>query len=148
MNSTFHSLHSTIFSLGHETTANTITFAILELCKNATIQEKLYNEVKDFKLSQDTDPLASLFTLKYLDNVFKETQRLHSIVHRVVRTNYEPVELEPGHVIPKGSILGVYIKGVHLNPEYHPDPLLFNPDRFDGDIDPLTFIPFGYFFDS
>lgn len=26
---------------------------------------------------------------------------------------------------------------------YHPDPLVFNPDRFNSDIIPGTFLPFG-----
>jgi cytochrome P450 len=45
--------------------------------------------------------------------------------------------------IPRGSLVSVYIKGIHLNPSYHPSPHQFNPDRFDHAIKPGTFLPFG-----
>ena len=131
------------FLAGHETTANTLTFAILELCKNPDIQQKLYESVKDIDISvKDEDIISKINSSKYLDNLLKEVQRLHSIVPRVPRTNKEQVILH-GKVIPKGSFIHVYVKGLHMNPHYHPNPKLFNPDRFEEEMTPGTFLPFG-----
>ena len=102
---------------GHETTANTITFAILELCKNQDIQEKLYQSVKQIQLTKEGDsiPLINPSEVKYLDNFFKEVQRLHSIVHRIPRQCKDNMEIQ-GKSIPNGSVIHIYLKGIHLNP--------------------------------
>jgi cytochrome P450 len=106
------------FLAGHETTANTLTFAILELCKNPEIQQKLYESVKDIELSKGTDclPLIDASAVKYLDNFLKEVQRLHSIVPKVPRTCNDNVDLQ-GHFVPRGALIHVYLKGIHLNPK-------------------------------
>jgi cytochrome P450 len=67
------------FLAGHETTSNTLTFALLELCWNPDIAEKIYEEIKEIDLSHVTSPLETVMSIKYLDNIFKETQRRHSI---------------------------------------------------------------------
>jgi cytochrome P450 len=49
-----------------------------------------------------------------------------------------------GQVIPKDTNVGLYIYGLHRNPEYFPEPEKFDPDRFDnlnGSL-PFAYIPF------
>ncbi|KAI8906323.1 cytochrome P450 [Gorgonomyces haynaldii] len=126
------------FLAGHETTANTLTFAMYELCLHPELQDRLLEEVKDLDVST---PLESIAELKYLDNFMKETQRLHSIVGAVVRTCTEPVTVL-GHEYPKGTFFQVYLRGLHVNPKYYTDPETFNPDRWNGNIDKGAFLPF------
>jgi cytochrome P450 len=38
------------------------------------------------------------------------------------------------YVFPPGTIISMSIRDMHLDPECHPDPLKFNPERF---LDPL-----------
>ena len=56
-------------------------------------------------------------------------------------------------VIPKGTTIGVNIQAVHHNPEYWPNPMKFDPQRFlppkEGQVSrhryppaPFTFLPF------
>ena len=49
--------------------------------------------------------------------------------------------------IQKGTIIRIPYFVVHHNPEYWPDPEVFNPERFLNeeahDIKPFTWIPFG-----
>ncbi|KAJ3336070.1 Cytochrome P450 4d2, partial [Kappamyces sp. JEL0680] len=114
------------------------------LCRHPDIQEKLYASLAHLDFHHD-DPaviMEQINECKYLDNVFKETQRLHSIVPKVPRTCTEDVTLQ-GHHFKKGTLFHVYIRGIHMNPRYHPNPTQFNPDRFDGEIIPGTFLPFG-----
>ena len=69
-----------LFLAGHETTSNTLTFAVLELCRNPDVCEKLYNLIKDVQLEDLEDPMKAINQIKYLDNIMREVQRLHSVV--------------------------------------------------------------------
>lgn len=35
-----------------------------------------------------------------------------------------------GYTIPKNAIVLINILGIHLNPEFYPDPTAFKPERF------------------
>ncbi|KAM7477448.1 hypothetical protein LguiA_025661 [Lonicera macranthoides] len=49
-----------------------------------------------------------------------------------------------GFTIPKGWKIYWSINSTHRNPEFFPDPLKFDPSRFDGSGPaPYTFVPFG-----
>lgn len=66
-----------------ETSCNTLTFALYELASNATIQERLYEEISEvmcqFPESHTIDHSA-LEKMPYLQAVVKETLRLHAVV--------------------------------------------------------------------
>lgn len=48
--------------------------------------------------------------------------------------------------LPPGLDVGIFTPGIHHNPEYYPDPHIFNPDRFNAaeskDRGQFAFIPF------
>jgi cytochrome P450 len=44
-------------------------------------------------------------------------------------TSEEPLMVD-GHVIPKGTQIGVSLYALHHNPEYFPDPFVFKPERW------------------
>lgn len=50
-------------------------------------------------------------------------------------------------VIEKGTVVYMTLKGLHEDPEFHPDPMRYDPDRFSDerkdDIRPCTYMPFG-----
>lgn len=50
-------------------------------------------------------------------------------------------------VVPKGTSILIPTIGIHRDPQYYPNPLKFDPERFNEDnrqkIDPMTFLPFG-----
>ena len=50
-------------------------------------------------------------------------------------------------VIGKGQILSIPIYAFHRNPEFFPEPLKFDPERFSDEnranIDPDAYLPFG-----
>lgn len=52
------------------------------------------------------------------------------------------------YLIEKGMPIFVSTLGLHHDPQYYPNPLNFNPDRFSTEAfmqrSQLTFIPFGY----
>ncbi|KAJ3316843.1 hypothetical protein HDV06_002743 [Boothiomyces sp. JEL0866] len=128
------------FFAGHETTANTLTYLLYELGKNPTIAEKLYQEVKDVDF--ESEKLTESFqNLHYLDNVFKEAQRLHTVVPAVSRIAAVDTTVG-GYQFKAGQNFMIFAHGIHRDPEYHKNPLIFNPDRFNDPIVPGSFIPF------
>lgn len=50
-------------------------------------------------------------------------------------------------VIEKGIRLIISVLGLHMDPEYYPNPEKFNPDRFSDEENekriPFTYLPFG-----
>lgn len=50
-------------------------------------------------------------------------------------------------VVPKGTSILIPTIGIHRDPQYYPNPMLFDPERFNEKnrltIDPMTFMPFG-----
>eukprot|EP00842_Homolaphlyctis_polyrhiza_P001093 jgi/Hompol1/1985/HPOL_001719-RA len=78
----------------HETTANTLTFVLFELCNNPKMAERLTAEVIETRNAIGGDLNAdNIHSLKYMDAFIKEAQRLHSVVPVVARVNNAPLEL-------------------------------------------------------
>ncbi|KAJ3360606.1 hypothetical protein HDU91_004475 [Kappamyces sp. JEL0680] len=131
------------FLAGHETTGNSLQFALLELYRNPEVAEKLYQEVKDVDLSEPTKIMETLAACKYLDWFCREVFRVHPIVPFFVRTATQDVTVM-GRPFKKDTVFVVHINGVHKNPRYYANPLVFNPDRWDGaETTPGSFLTFG-----
>ncbi|KAJ1564334.1 Cytochrome P450 3A4, partial [Nowakowskiella sp. JEL0078] len=62
-----------------DTTSNTLTYILLELCLNERVYNKLRTEIYD-KLKNTPPTMESLNQLEFLDAVIKETLRIHSVV--------------------------------------------------------------------
>ncbi|KAJ3271945.1 hypothetical protein HDV01_006079 [Terramyces sp. JEL0728] len=129
------------FFAGHETTANTLTFVVLELCKNPHIEKRLFEEVQSIDFTND-NLLELLPSLKFLDYIFKEAQRLHPVVPSLMRETAEDTTVL-GHFIPKQTRVVVNIRGIQHSSEYYKDPLQFNPDRWENPPVVGAFLPFG-----
>jgi len=117
------------FVAGHETTAKALTGQINCLLHYQDIQEKLYQEIIT-TIGTKSPSLEDLNHLNYLDNFISECLRLYSPVtliptrHTTEDTQYKNM------VIPKGTIMGISIRGIHDHPDYWPNPKVFDPDRF------------------
>jgi cytochrome P450 len=79
-------------------------------------------------------------------SVFTETLRLHPVLGFFNRICDKPYKV-PGTdvVLDKDTPVIIPILGLQRDPEYFPDPLEFNPERFNEDQAqvPFTFLPFG-----
>ncbi|KAJ3332167.1 hypothetical protein HDU91_003159 [Kappamyces sp. JEL0680] len=104
--------------------------------------ETLYEAIKDIDLDSDPNPTETVMAIKYLDNLLRETQRLHSIVGAVGRTAAQDVTVM-GKEFPKGTRFQIYIRAIHTNPKYYKDPESFLPDRWNEPQVPGAFLPFG-----
>lgn len=134
-----------ILLAGHETTANTLTFAWNLLSQHPDVRQELEREL-DRVLGGRSPGYADLSQLGYLEAVVQETMRLYPPAWAVMRQATESVRI--GAIeIPAGSevILSQWI--VHRDPGLFPSPLAFRPERWlDGSTRALprfAYFPFG-----
>ncbi|XP_072284111.1 cholesterol 24-hydroxylase-like isoform X2 [Pyxicephalus adspersus] len=122
----------TFFIAGQETTANQLSFTVIELARNPDILKKAQEEVDEVIGSKRDLEYDDLGKLQYLSQVLKESLRLYPTAPGTSRALEEETVLE-GLRIPAGTSLmfNSYIMG--RMEQFYPDPLVFNPDRFHPD---------------
>jgi ent-kaurenoic acid hydroxylase len=67
--------------------------------------------------------------MKYTAKVVEETIRMANIASMMPRLAKRDVEYG-GYTIPEGWQVMVMVRSLHTDPNYYPDPLTFNPDRW------------------
>ncbi|KAJ3092524.1 hypothetical protein HK102_006301 [Quaeritorhiza haematococci] len=142
-----------LFLAGHETTANTLTWVSYELSlpENEHVREKLEKEI-DLLWETTGGELdyQSLSSLKYTEQVIKETLRKHATVQAIPRVAKRDMVLETGDQkfpIQKETRIVISVQALHLNPKYWSNPEKFDPDRWEesrkAELKPGAFLPFG-----
>ncbi|XP_020278699.1 cytochrome P450 4C1-like [Pseudomyrmex gracilis] len=131
---------------GHDTTALTATFALMLLAEHKDIQDRVRLEVNTIlKENNDKFTMSSLQNLSYLERCIKETLRLYPTVPSIARVTTEDVKLQ-SYIVPAGTDIGIYIYSVHRDPNFWPNPEIFDPDRFlqerSKNRHPYSYIPF------
>ncbi|MCU1250369.1 MAG: cytochrome, partial [Edaphobacter sp.] len=145
----------TIFLAGYETVANALTWTWYLLSQNPEVEAKLHAEL-DAVLGTGTGTgignqqrlptLADYPSLRYTEQVFAESMRLYPPAWAMGRMSTREVHFGP-YNIPAGAhvFFSQYI--MSRTPEYFPDPLRFDPDRFTPEAKAarpkFTYFPFG-----
>ncbi|XP_011065179.1 PREDICTED: cytochrome P450 4C1-like isoform X3 [Acromyrmex echinatior] len=136
----------TIMFAGHDTTASSLCFILALLAEHKDIQDRVRNEV-DIAMQDNEDKLTMKFLnqLLYLERCIKEALRLHSVIFFISRICEEDVKLQ-SYLVPAGTNLVIDINGVHKDPNFWPNPEVFDPDRFLPERirnrHPYSYIPF------
>lgn len=141
------------FLAGFSTVSLTIAFVLHELAVNPDVQEKLYEEVKEVQENLNGKPLSyeALQKMKYLDMVLSETMRLWPQSPANDRQVTKPYLLDDSNgnkvLLNVGDIVWIPVSGIHLDPQYYPNPEKFDPERFSDEnknnIVSGTYMPFG-----
>lgn len=135
----------TFILAGHETSASMLTWSLYELLMNPDCMKKVKDEAEvvfGAGYSAGSVPTRSnLEVLQYTECCLRESLRKYSVVPSVVRVATEAIQLGDYHV-EKGATIMINIQGVHHDPQFWPDPLLYKPERFLSDVKPFTFMPF------
>lgn len=136
----------TLFSAGHETTSNALTWALYLISQNPEVEAKLFEEV-DRVLAGRPPQLSDLRELTYTNIIIKETLRLYPPAWTLmVRAVVEDVDLGEYH-FPKGE--GVFVSPyvLHRHPDLWDAPDEFRPERFSPENEKnyhkYQYIPFG-----
>ncbi|KAG2098923.1 cytochrome P450 [Suillus discolor] len=131
---------------GFETTAVSMTWALVELAQNPDIQRKLRDECLEFGPTPSYDDLTN--KLPYLDAVVNEVLRLHAPLKEIPRLAMqddviplsEPLRTAAGNFmesvcIPKGTVIVIPLAALNCSVSmWGPDAKAFKPSRwFEGD---------------
>lgn len=139
----------TIFLAGYETTANALTWTWYLLSQNPDAESKLHAELDRVLGSGEharLPTLANYSALRYTEQVFAESMRLYPPAWAMGRMSTQPVTLGP-YRIPAGAHFFMSQYMISRTPEFYPDPLRFDPDRFTPEAKAarprFTYFPFG-----
>jgi cytochrome P450 len=120
----------TMLVAGHETTSNTLSWAMERLRRHPQIIERLVEEVD-----------AGEKALR--DATIREVQRTRPVIAFAGRYARKPFELG-GYRLPVGTRILLAACLTHYDPQLFPNPDRFEPDRFlDTLPDTYSWIPFG-----
>lgn len=118
-----------LFTAGHETTSNALTFATQLLALHPKWQEEIYKE--RIALKSESDDLMDLVTQsKVCQQVIEEAMRLYPPAYFIDRVNIEPDtfnELD----FEAGSNLLFSVYEMHRHPKLWDQPDMFLPERFN-----------------
>ncbi|KAI1087607.1 putative cytochrome P450 [Rostrohypoxylon terebratum] len=142
----FHELREDAMSYiaaGSDTTTNTLTYLLWSVSRDPVVKEKLLAELRTLPDNFE-DP--DVKKLKYLDNIVHETLRLFSAVPAGLPRAVPPEGATmAGHFIPGGYTVSAQAYSMHRNPEVYPNPLKFDPSRWDNPTKAMkdAFVPWG-----
>ncbi|KAJ1096471.1 hypothetical protein NDU88_001611 [Pleurodeles waltl] len=131
---------------GYETTSTSLNLLSYNLATHPEIQRRLQEEID--KALPDKAPLTyeAVMQMEYLDMVISESLRLYPPGGRMERMCKKTIEIN-GITIPEGTLVMIPAYVMHRDPEYWPEPEIFNPERFSKENretqEPYTFLPFG-----
>jgi cytochrome P450 len=117
-----------LFTAGHETTSNALTFTAELLARDPNSQEKIADEVE--KATQNTNGLFEFIqACPFTKNVIEEAMRLYPPAYFIDRVNIED-DAYNGMFIPKNSNLLFSMYEIHRHPDLWEAPERFMPERF------------------
>lgn len=118
------------FLAGHETTANSLSWITMLLCKHPAVLRKMVEEVQTVVGPEGTPPTVDhLKHLRYTTSVFVEALRLFPVAPFTVREAKEDSTL-CGRRIPAKTVVFLNFWAVHQDENLYPDAQTFNPDRW------------------
>ncbi|KAM5564756.1 ent-kaurene oxidase, chloroplastic [Rosa sericea] len=120
-----------------DTTMVTTEWAMYEISKDPTRQDRLYQEIQKV-CGSETVTEEHLSQLPYLNAVFHETLRKHSPVALVpLRYAHEDTQLG-GYYIPAGTEIAINLYGCNMDKHKWESPEEWKPERFlDPKYDPM-----------
>jgi cytochrome P450 len=119
----------TIFLAGYETVANALTWTWYLLSQNPEAEGRMHAEIDAVLDGGRVPTLEDMSRLRYTEMVFAESMRLYPPAWAMGRQSIADVELGPFR-FPAGTYFFFSQYIIQRSPEYFPDPLRFDPDRF------------------
>lgn len=127
---------------GHETSASTMAWMVIELARSPKLWDRLVEEVK-----QRPGALQSpqeIKALPYAEAFFRETVRLHPPVPIFSRRTLQPIPFA-GQQLPAGEMVYIPVIDFCLDSSLYAEPTQFIPDRWLGRATPPSPIEMAMF---
>ena len=135
----------TMFSAGHETSANGLAWLFHLLAKHPEIVEKIRLEIQEI-CGDKLPSFQDLRQLTYIRQVIDEGMRLYPPVWGISRTAIEEDEYR-GIKIKKEDVVFCLIYNAHRREDLYENAQTFNPDRFAPEkvkeMPKMSYLPFG-----
>lgn len=136
---------ATIFTAGHETTANALAWTWYLLARHPEIEAKMHAELTGV-LGGRQPRHEDIPKLPYTRMVIEESMRLYPPAHTISREALEDDEIM-GYRVPKGSAVLISPWLLHRHEKLWDRPTVFDPERFAPERsekrERYAYIPFG-----
>jgi hypothetical protein len=121
-----------LFTAGHETTANALSFTLFLLASHPDIQERVYEEVSKVDFEEgNVDLMQGIMQLQLVKQCLEEALRLYPPAYVIDRIAIEDDSYE-GLSLPKGTLVLMSLYELHRYTDFWERPMDFDPSRFDG----------------
>lgn len=136
---------------GVDTTVTTIEWVMTELLNHPREMEKVHQELTQVVGLDKMVEESHLPRLTHLNDVVKETLRLHPPFALLIPRRPSEAAVIGGYYIPKTTKVFINAWSIHRDPEIWENPLEFRPSRFSDDVNTkfdysgnnFGFVPFG-----
>lgn len=118
-----------LFTAGHETTANALSFSLFLIAKHATIQEKVFQEIKAVDFDSD-NIMEKIGELRYIKQCIEESMRLYPPLFMLDRMSLKG-DTVSDHQFKKGTVWLMSFFELHRHSDFWENPEAFIPERFD-----------------
>lgn len=128
----------TLLMAGQHSSSSSSSWIMLRLASRPDIQEELYQEQVQTLNYDSSQPLQynDIDKLPLLQNVVKETLRVHSSIHSLMRKVMNPMPVpNSNYVITPDKVLVASPIVSHLSEEYFPAAKVWDPHRWDTRIE-------------
>ncbi|KAF4428779.1 cytochrome P450 oxidoreductase [Fusarium acutatum] len=131
-------ISGTLLEAGSDTTSSTLYAFVQAMLLYPEVQRKAQDEI-DNVVGKRMPTMEDEHSLQYVRACMKETLRwmpttiLGAVPHAVTQD-----DTYNGYLIPKGAGVLNNVWGIHMDPERHPNPRQFNPDRYRDDFQSLA----------
>lgn len=107
------------------------SISFYHILANPAIKARLVADLSEAAKQGDLTSYEALKRIPYLDAVIKEGLRLgNEVSGRLPRYDpYNPITYKR-YTFPPGTVISMSIRDMHLDSDYHPEPLTFNPERW------------------
>ena len=120
-----------LFTAGHETTANALSFTLFLLARHPEIQEEAFQSIQELDF-EGGNIEGLLRGLGYIQQCVEEAMRLYPPVYVIDRVSLAKEELK-GHSYPAGTTWLLSLFELHRHPDLWEAPQAFRPARFHPD---------------
>jgi len=130
-----------LFTAGHETTSNALTFTCQLLAKHPEYQDQI---LKEHTFADDIDMMTGLMSQKMTKQILEEAMRLYPPAYFIDRMNLKEDCFAGMALEPETPLLFSVIE-IHRHKDLWEDPMAFKPERFDGPPNQYSnqYFPFG-----
>lgn len=132
---------------GHHTSTGTSAWTLIEMLRHPEVYAELVAELDSLYSDGQSVSFHALRQIPLLDDLIKETLRLHPPLIILMRMALNDLEVQ-GYTIAKGDIVATSLAVSNRLAEDFPDPDDFVPERYaapreEDIVHRWTYIPFG-----